>query len=379
MIRKVLMVGHYVEPPWCDGVVNTIKSWSEGLTKSGLKVSVLSTTSDPTRKSLALNGVQYHYFLGSRKRFQYPLNYILRFCSNSMHYLKTENADICHFHGLRSIPALFPFKLFSRARFCFSFHNTPRGFVTYPTIGRFMEKTFDLITVPDNRAYSFLKASGISENKISVIPPGIDTRFFSPKNRKLCRSLLGIPMNTFVIMYAGHFKRGRGVEQLITSFHKLKHSNPSSQDLYLILAWTGYAEKGYYERLIRKIKGESGVIIVGPQEDMSLLYNSADVVVSPILGDESVISIPLNIIEAMSCGKIIISTNVGAVRQFLSDEVNGFLINIGDDDAIFKKLSAILEESFDRVQMENLAREAVVKNFSIDIVTRKLASFYGAV
>lgn len=372
------MVGHYIEPPWCDGVVNTVRSWSEGLAKSGLEVTVLSTSSDLTRKSLALNGVQYRYFLGSQKRFEYPFNYILRFRHNSIDYLKTHDADVCHLHGLRSIPTLFPFKFFSRARFGFSFHNIPQGLTTCPAIGRFIERTFDFITVPDNRGRLSLVTSGISENKIFVIPPGLDTSFFSPKNRKLCRSVLGIPADTFVIMYAGHFKRGRGIEQLIASFHKLKHSKFSSQDLRLVLAWTGYAEKGYYERLMRKVRDESGVTIVGSQADMSVLYSSADVVVSPILRDDFVITIPLNVVEAMACGKIVISTNVGDIRQFLSDGVNGFLIKVGDDDAIFNKLSAVLEGSFDRVRMENLARETVVKNFSIDMVARKLASLYGS-
>jgi glycosyltransferase involved in cell wall biosynthesis len=234
---------------------------------------------------------------------------------------------------------------------------------------------FDFITVPDNRERSLLAASGVSENKIAVIPPAIDTDLFRPKNRDKCRSVLGLPEELFIIMYAGHFRPGRGLEELLYTFRRLKNSK-NTKDISLVLAWTGYSEKGYYEKLMREIENESNIMIVGPQEDLSLLYNAANVVVSPILGSKFVTSIPLNVIEAMSCGKIVVSTDVGAVSDFLIDGSNGFLTKPGDKKAMFEKIFTVLKESFDRQKMENLARETVVKNFSQAIVARRLIDLY---
>nr|MDO8082764.1 glycosyltransferase family 4 protein [Candidatus Freyarchaeota archaeon] len=377
MIKNVLMVGHYVEPPWCDGVVNTIRYWSEGLAKSGLDVTVLSTASNPTRKSLALNGVQYRYFLGSRKRFHYPpLSYIARFRRNSANYLKTHDTDICHLHELISVPAAFRFKSSSRTKFVLSFHNVSQGLITHSVVRRLIERTFDFITVPDDRGRSSLAASGVSEHKIAIIPPAIDMDSFRPKNRNMCRSVLGIPEENFIIMYAGHFRCVRGLEELLYTFRRLKNSKITKESLSLVLAWTGFVEKGYYEKLRREIKNESNIMIVGPQEDLSLLYNAADVVVSPILRDEAVIPIPLNVIEAMACGKIVVSTDVGAVGDFLIDGYNGFVIKPRSKKVMFKKISTVLQDSFDRWKMEKLARETVFKNFSQAVVARKLIDLY---
>jgi len=375
-IENILMIGHYVEPPWADGVVNTIKGWSEGLVKYGLKVNVLSSTSNPFRKRLNLNGVRYDYFFGSLMKLRYcPLLYSAKFYRYLIHYLRKKNVDICHFNGLRLSFAA-SLKFLSESLFGFSFHNM-KGVITY-LLKKPIERTFDFLTVPDDREKTLLIESGVEKEKVEKIPPAINIEIFSPKNSISTRSMLGISKDAFIILYAGHFKRGRGIEELFQAFRKLKDGKLAKK-VYLILAWTGYAEKGYYNKLMKMIENEAGVVILGPQKDMSSLYNSADVVVSPILQDKFVVSVPLNVIEAMSCGKIVISTDIGSISEFLIDEYNGFLVRTGDIDAIYRKLSMVFKEEFDKQKMGERARETILKNFSVEVVAKRLFNFYRSI
>jgi len=78
MTQEVLMFGHYIEPPWSDGIVNTVKGWSEGLAKLGLKVTVLSTSSNRKRE-LVSDHVNYTYFFGTHERFGFDSTYTIRF------------------------------------------------------------------------------------------------------------------------------------------------------------------------------------------------------------------------------------------------------------------------------------------------------------
>lgn len=53
-------------------------------------------------------------------------------------------------------------------------------------------------------------------------------------------------------------------------------------------------------------------------------------------------NMPVSIIEAMALGLIIVSTNVGGLPYLIEDGVDGFLVDIDDDEAMYKKIIELI-------------------------------------
>lgn len=372
IIKKVLMFGHYIEPPWCDGIVNTVKGWSEGLTKLGLRVSVLSTSSDH-KKELMFNHVKYNYFFGTHERFGVDSTYTIRFQFNLFNFLLRKHSyEIYHFNLLDALTYI---PLFSMLRslggkLFLSFHNKDN---VNKYTKKLIHRIFNILIVPNKDVKDFLIRLGVPDNKISIIPPCVNTKLFCPKDTEVCKYTIGLPQDAFIMLYAGHFKRGRGLEQLISIFEKLRRL--PSKRILLVLAWTGFAEKGYFPRIWERVRHNPDIVILGPQNDMSLVYNCANVVVSPILRSEYVTAVPLNVIEAMACGRLVISTSIG-VGDFLDDGFNGFTVEPNNLIALERKLSLILNQKVDSKEIGSRARDTICRRFSELNVARRLKELY---
>ena len=51
---------------------------------------------------------------------------------------------------------------------------------------------------------------------------------------------------------------------------------------------------------------------------------------------------PMTLWEAMSMEKAIVTTDVGDVRKFVKDDINGYIINIRDPDTLAKKIAKLI-------------------------------------
>ena len=54
----------------------------------------------------------------------------------------------------------------------------------------------------------------IDDNKTCVIPNGVDSSIFYPRDKKSCRNKLGITDNDFVVAFLGQFNSRKGVLRL---------------------------------------------------------------------------------------------------------------------------------------------------------------------
>lgn len=362
------MVGEDIEPPWADGVTNTVRNWSEGLSKHEVNVEVLSTTSKQI-STTSLNGVTYRY-LCVKRRFQYSPE--LRYQKELINSGGLECYDIIHFHGLYGLTSL-PLQLYvklRRKKRIISFHKSALNNFTLG-IKNLMS---DFFTVPSQRKIPKLVRQGISKNKIAVIPPSVDASLFCPMNKAKARHILGFPTSSFIVLYAGHFKKGRGILELVSACREL--FKEGFDDIVLVLAWTGHGEASTITTLINLSKKDKRVIILGPTDNMPVVYNAADVFVLPIHSEKWVIQIPLSLLEALSCGIPAISSNIGSTSELIINGVNGCLFKSNDYTALKESLMEFLRGKINVNRMRKNARKTIVDRFSNQNVASKLLDLY---
>lgn len=252
---------------------------------------------------------------------------------------------------------------------------------------RFIYHHSNAIVVYGEHVKSYLESEGISPERIFVAAHAVDNAFFnreipSEKKEKLLGDL-NIDKTAKIILYLGRLEQIKGLKYLITAFSKIK-----SENAFLVFAGTGSQEEEL-KKVVEELRISSKVRFVGyvPQEKASIYYSLSWVLVLPSVtmpyGKETW---GLVVNEAFNQGIPVIATEaVGAAAGGLvQDNVNGFIVNERDSEALMKSLGSILEDSelrrkFSRNAKEIIAtwnNENMVRGFqaAIDYVSKNSSS-----
>lgn len=203
----------------------------------------------------------------------------------------------------------------------------------------------------------------LSNYPITVIPNGVDTTVFSPRDRALARAALEIPSSAHVILFgaASMQNRRKGFRLLNTA---LNHLGDCS-DLWL-LSFGGHQEP---------LEGSMPHIHVGHVENerwLALIYSAADLFVIPSLED----NLPNTVLESMACGTPVIGFDVGGIPEMVRPELSGDLVPAGDVAALGRALSRLLRDSERRQRLSEGSRRLVEQEYSLMVLAERYTRHY---
>jgi glycosyltransferase involved in cell wall biosynthesis len=208
----------------------------------------------------------------------------------------------------------------------------------------------------------------IGEEKISVIPNGIDTGKFSPIPEGQARKILNLP-DKKVILSVGALIPTKGFDLLIQAV-KILIDKHGRKDLYLVIVGEGPA-RGNLEKLIAALDLGENVHLAGgvPHKNIHLWYNAADLfcLASHREGWACVL------IESLACGTPVVATNVGGAQELVCSDKYGLLAKIDIED-IAAKISVALDKDWNKDEIVEYAR-----GFTWEIAAKELYDLYGKV
>ena len=73
---------------------------------------------------------------------------------------------------------------------------------------------------------------------------------------------------------------------------------------------------------------------------------------------------PVALIEAMSCGKLVMSTQVGGVEDFIDNGINGFYFPKGKSDLFVKEIHSWMNNEEKYVEIKLNANKKALEKFS---------------
>jgi len=184
-------------------------------------------------------------------------------------------------------------------------------------------KKADMVVVPSNYFYNEL-IKIIKPKDYFIYPSGgLDTTKFYPiKDKKKEKFTLG---------YVGRIDKGKGVDILLEAASKL-----TFDFRFIIVGGGDLLEK--MKELSSIINKNQDIVFVGktPNNELIEYYNKFDLFIFPTLMQESFGNVA---IEAMGCKLPIIGSNIGALADYIFDDVNGYLFKAGDSEELSNSIS----------------------------------------
>lgn len=182
-----------------------------------------------------------------------------------------------------------------------------------------------------------LMYSGVSSDKISIIPYGVNTIKFSSENHQHRKEILKI-------LYVGHVDYRKGVHHLLNVVNKMENVE---LDLYGVY----HEDSPIYKE--NKFKGNIHFHGFVTPDKLPDIYRNSDVFVFPSTND----GFGLVVVEAMACGlPVICSDNAGAA-DLIDNGVNGFVYTASDEKKLERLIECIQRDPEKSKQIGNRASE----------------------
>jgi len=211
------------------------------------------------------------------------------------------------------------------------------------------------------------KITGVDiSSKSETIIYGVDPNFFKLNKGKSesLKKMLMIPNNCIVVLGIGRLVAKKGFEYLIRSSVEIlkKFSN-----VVFVIVGDG-DQREYLEKLTRKLGVQQNFIFTGSVNYQELIhyYNLADIFILPSVRDEkgNLDDQSVSVMEAMACGKPVITSNFPGYRIVINDGENGFLVNERDVKKIRETICTLVKSKVLREEMGRKGRQRITREFS---------------
>lgn len=199
-------------------------------------------------------------------------------------------------------------------------------------------------------------------NRIFVVPNGVNLEILKQKTGEKIR-----------ILYLSNFLPGKGSLHLFEALNLLDKEVAEKVELFAAGSWDDAA----YEAECRKqidncsVKVELSKPISGEEKWNALA--SADIFVFPPVAPEG---LPWALVEAAAAGLPIISTDQGAIRDVVVNDISGFIVEAGSAQAIAEKIELLVKDAELRKEMGQASRQRYEAEFTEQRMVDKMTACF---
>lgn len=194
-----------------------------------------------------------------------------------------------------------------------------------------------------------------SAEKCFVKPNAVNSELFKKLDKTECRQHLGVPKEAFVVAFVGSFIERKGPQRVADAVQRI-----NDQPVYSF-----FIGKGNQEPICDNILYKGSL----RHEEIPMYLNAADVFVLPTLAEGCCNAI----VEAMSCGLPIISSNLSFNWDVL-DSTNSIMIDPNNIEQISEAIRQLRDS---KIMREHLSDGALNKaaNLTIDKRAESIIDF----
>jgi glycosyltransferase involved in cell wall biosynthesis len=204
----------------------------------------------------------------------------------------------------------------------------------------------------------------IPDERISVIPNG--TPDLSPESAI---------RNPETVIFLSNLRRRKGIVESVEAALQVIGQRPSARFLFV-----GSWESAELERDLRErasqVDGAIRFLPAASGEEKRTLLLSSSVFLFPPVEPEGH---PRVVLEAISAGLPVVTTNRGAIAETVVDGVSGFVLDDPVPEQLAERLLLLLKDDELKERMSTAARARYLEHFTQEHADRRLAEWLGNV
>jgi glycosyltransferase involved in cell wall biosynthesis len=351
----------------------------QGLREIGVEVITLYYNSKDLmelikRSTLLLLSKKYGY----KSKLKWMMNYLRR-------HIPENTFDVIHAHDVLSLISMSeaPQKkvltlhgYFARENIEFIKSGKTREEL-YPYLLQLERKgveNADYIIVVDQRLKEYIISEfNYPANKISILHNAVDTKLFKPisdEEQKKLKKTLGFSEDNIILLVPRRLVEKNGVIYAVQAMRHIKN-----QKVRMVIAGEGPER----DKIIKEASGDNRIFFAGliPHSEVVPYYQMADIILIPSITSHGVQeATSLAMLEGMACGKVVVCSNIGGLREIIRNMETGIFINEKNPEEIAKIVEATLNDKNLIIKIANNAREYVSKNHSFLAHAQKVYHVY---
>lgn len=205
---------------------------------------------------------------------------------------------------------------------------------------------------PDKTRTIIVSGSGVNINAYSFVPPPAG------------------PATKFLLV--GRLLQSKGVSYYIAAAEEIRRRYPGKSEFHLIGQQDPGNPDALDESILSRAVKTSTIVYHGFCDDIRPVLQSCDVFVLPSYYREG---IPRTLLEALACGRPVITTDHIGCRETVIAGENGFLVQPKDVGSLVEAMEKFVTHSVDAAQMGRRSRRLAEERFDVDIVNRDILKF----
>jgi glycosyltransferase involved in cell wall biosynthesis len=231
--------------------------------------------------------------------------------------------------------------------------------------GRVARRLDRIITVSHSSKRDIVRELGVDEQRITVVPVGVDPRLHRPlpriariPGRIMTTASADVPMKGLVPLLEALAKvRTEHFAAHLVVIGKLRRESPA-------------------RAVVERLGLEDAVSFVSGESDERIVERYAEATVAVVPSLYEGFSLPA--IEAMACGVPLVATSGGALAEVAGDDGrHALVVPPGDPGALASAIARLLEDGELRDELARSGRRRVLERFTWGVAAQGTAAAYG--
>ena len=199
---------------------------------------------------------------------------------------------------------------------------------------------------------------------------------YLPRRKTVLVNGSGVNMDRFirtelpaepVFLMVSRVIREKGVLEYCHAARAVKRTNPDAR--FILLGGFDSSIGALKPKDIQPFLDDGSIEFPGEVKDPVAFYHKASVFVLPSYYREG---LPRTLLEAMSCGRSIVTTDWPGCRVPVEDGVNGYMVPVRDVDTLTDRLRRLASDEGLRTRMGNEAYASCASRFEVSIINARM-------